>query len=92
MLLCVYTQRGEVRGIISLYEPEGNGMPIARRTWADIDSLKGETAGDESCKDAAEALIPEIRYQMFLICSQWRMDGPITTADLGSGAKVARVR
>src|SRR6266702_4052301 len=69
ILLCVYTQRGEVRGIISLYEPEGNGMPMARRTRADVDSLKRDTARDKLCKDAAEALIPEIRYQMFLICS-----------------------
>ncbi len=44
-------------------------MPIARRTWADVDSLKGETAGDKSCKDAAEALISETGYQMFLLCS-----------------------
>jgi hypothetical protein len=44
-------------------------MPMARRTRADVDSLKGETARDKLCKDAAEALIPEIRYQMFLICS-----------------------
>jgi hypothetical protein len=27
-------------------------MPIVRRTRADVDSLKGETAGDKSCKDA----------------------------------------
>jgi hypothetical protein len=49
-------------------------MPIARRTWADADSLKGETAGDKSCKDAA-ALISEIRYQKFLLCSNHRWMG-----------------
>jgi hypothetical protein len=31
--------------------------------------LRGETAGDKSCKNAAEALISETRYQMFLLCS-----------------------
>ncbi len=41
---------------------------MARGTRADVDSLKGETAGDKSCKDAA-ALISETRYQMFLLCS-----------------------
>jgi hypothetical protein len=66
-------------------------MPIVRRTRADIDSLKGETAGDKSCKDAAEALISETRHQMFPLCSD--MDGWADNDDrFGSGAKVARVR
>jgi hypothetical protein len=50
-------------------------MPIVRRTRADVGSLKGETAGDKSCKDAAEVLISEIRYQKFLLCSNHRWMG-----------------
>jgi hypothetical protein len=62
-------------------------MPMARRTRAEADSLKGETARDKSCKDAAEVLISRQDIQMFLLCSN-TVDGPIARADLGSGAEV----
>jgi hypothetical protein len=39
-LHCVYTQRGDARRIISLRYAGRNGMPIARRTRADIDKAR----------------------------------------------------
>jgi hypothetical protein len=57
-LHCIYTPREGVRRIISLRYADRRGRDaMARRTRADVDSLKGETARDKLCEDAAEALI-----------------------------------
>jgi hypothetical protein len=66
-------------------------MPMARLTRADVDSLKGETARDKLCEDKAEALIfrDKARCSCYVLP---QIEGPITTADLESGAEVARVR
>jgi hypothetical protein len=73
-----------MRRIISLRYANRKERDAYSATYqADVDSRRrGETG-----KDAAEALIFETRYQMFLLCSN--TDGrPITRADLGSGAEV----
>jgi hypothetical protein len=64
---------------------------MARRTRADVDSIKGATARDKLCEDAAEVLISRQDIQMSLLCSN-TMDGPIARADLRSGAKIVRAR
>ena len=78
-----------MRRIISLRYANRKDRDAYSATYqADVDSRRrGETGEDKSCKDAAEALISETRYQMFLLCSN--TDGrPITEAELGSGAEV----
>jgi hypothetical protein len=70
--------------------PGSSKAPLARRTRADVDSRRGGTAEDKSCKDVAEALISGTKHQMFLLCSD--TDGWANNEGrLRSGAELGRV-